>query len=142
MKNNRKQLQLSSTIVTDQELKHMKIEYLKKHGFRRDETSWTNGSKRVRTTLVDDAETPYAVFINIVSKSIQASEASKTNKTSKANATSKANTTSKTNTTSKPKTSNYNKKNKATVKRSFDIEKSQDALDYRVPGSYGTGKRR
>jgi hypothetical protein len=114
MKVNPKQLQKSSSrIVTDQQLKKTKMEHLMKHGFRQDSTFWTNGTRRVRASLVNDAEIPFSVFVNIVSKSIQASKEKKTNP----------------------------KKRKTKPKLAIGYKK-QDALDYRLPGSYGTGKRR
>ncbi|MDQ8733985.1 hypothetical protein [Paenibacillus sp. LHD-38] len=60
-----------------------------------------------------DAEVPYSVFVNIVAKSIQV--------------------------TSNIKVKNSKKRKK---KRKLDDDKKTDALDYRLPGSYGTGKRR
>jgi hypothetical protein len=99
----------------EQQLKKKKMDYLVKNGFRQDSTSWTNGRRRVRSSLVNDAELPYCVFVNIVSKVIQESQAAK--QTSKL-------------------------KRRKTKRKSTKEFTKVDALDYRLPGSYGTGKRR
>jgi hypothetical protein len=112
-----------SGIVSESVLKQLKVKYLTEHGFRKDAASWTNGIKRVRSSLVEDSEIPLSVLINIIGKSAP--------KTKKPIAIAKK----------QPCPSMKLNKPKKAAKRTRSTE-YKDALDYRLPGSFGTGKRR
>jgi|GEM_PF-5194228 hypothetical protein len=111
-----------SGIVNDQQLKGMKLDYLKKQGFKLEAGSWVYGSRKVRASLINDSEIPLRVFINLVQPIIQAAAEAKAK--------------------SKARNKVRNKTKKRATNRTFDELEKTDALDHRLPGSYGTGKRR
>lgn len=122
-------------IITDQQLKQLKMEHLKKRGFRQDAQSWTNGTTRVRLSLVNDAEIPLSVFTSIIEKSIQASNLKKQKQKQKPKQKPKPKP--------KPKPKQKEKLTKRRAKRNLDEDYSkQDAMEHRLPGSFEGGKRR
>lgn len=120
-------------IVSDKQLKAEKIRHLKELGFKPDGASWTNGSARIRNTAIEDQDTPLRVFRHIVEQKIKAAEEKK------------ALASIRTPEAKKKKKSTSRPAAKKPTLDKVDPETGRirvDAMDYRVPGSFESGKRR